>query len=102
MAYILTANEVAASAADRWKKAYGSRFDSRPAFSQWTTLGEIYEAIKGETDPQKINAAIGNDSWTTVSCSECNKSVDSVAVFDVNGGEYDHYLCRDCCMGPWK
>ena len=102
MAYILTAKEVAASAADRWKMQYGYMFHSEPMFHRGETYGGIYEKIKDETDPTKINAAIGNTSWTTVSCSECSKDVDAVAVFDVNGGEYDYHLCKDCCEKAWK
>ena len=102
MAYILTAKEVSAMAAERWKRKYERMFHLKTHINPNKTWGKIYEEIKDESDPAKINAAIGNESWTTVSCSECGKHVDAVAVFDVNGGEYDHYLCNSCCMDIWK
>lgn len=102
MAYIYTAKEAAENASKRWKDQYGGRFHLPTYTNPKKTWGDIFNEIDGESDPVKINAAIGNNSWTTVSCSECHNDVEAVAVFDVNGGEYNHYLCKSCCMAVWK
>lgn len=98
----ITVDEVISTVAERWRKQYENSFD-RPRFTDpKTTPRDVYLEILGATSAEEINAAIGNDSWTSLVCSECSDKVNSVAIFDVNCGEYSLYLCQSCCMEAWK
>lgn len=98
----LTIDEVIFSVGERWREQYERDFD-RPRFTDpKTTPRDVYEKILKATSAEEIDAAIGNDSWTSLMCSECGEKVDSVAVFDVNCGEYSLHLCKSCCMEAWK
>ena len=90
---ILTVQELANAAKDRWKRQYfysgvwkhGS--DKKTVYENLVSLGE-------NPTPSQINEVIGNNSWTRLECSECNKEVDTVVVFS----SYDSYfyLCKKC------
>lgn len=102
MVHKLTAQDRVQTVAARWHKNYNSRFDINPYGETDKTFGNIYDEIKNETDPAKIIAAIGNKSWTSVTCHECSEGVEEVAVFSVNSDEYTLHLCKACCMKVWE
>ena len=76
---ILTVQELANTAKDSWRIQYfydgswkyGS--DKKTVYENLVSLGE-------NPTPSQINEVIGNNSWTRLECSVCNKEVDTVVV----------------------
>lgn len=76
---VTTRQQLAESAAERWKAEYQ---DYPPApFGGKTRspaeIGELLEDLNKPT-PEAVNAIIGNDSWTKLTCDECGSDVDAV------------------------
>ena len=90
---ILTVQELANTAKDSWRRQYfydgswkhGS--DKKTVYENLVSLGE-------NPTPSQINEVIGNNSWTRLECSECNKEVDKVVV--LSGYDSDFYICKKC------
>ena len=90
---ILTVQELANTAKDRWRIQYfydgswkhGS--DKKTVYENLVSLGE-------NPTPSQINEVIGNNSWTRLGCSVCNKEVDTVVVFSSDDSYF--YLCKKC------
>jgi len=95
--------------AERWRETYEPFTDDRPRFS-WRTgmvspplntrqIAEQLDALDPETaTDEEVNVIIGNDSWTRLTCDECDEDVDAVLTV---GEEPDHEshtasLCRTC------
>jgi hypothetical protein len=94
---IITRAELTHGVADRWKERYCSH-------GKWGKIWDgdsekIYNAIVAANgDPDLIDAAIGNDSWTSTRCDECHS--DKFDVIQL-GDEPDYEsntvcLCKDC------
>ena len=98
--YILTRKAIIATAADRFKAQYKSRLGT----IAWDGMSyaQKFAQLDAAKTKDEINEAIGNRSWTDLWCSECGKNVASVAVFDVNGGEYEFRVCKSCCDEVWR
>lgn len=87
---------LAATAALRWRAAY-----LRGDVWYSPKMKDLYDrlvALGAAPNPADVNAAIGNDSWTRMPCSETG--CDEVAAVEV-GQEPDYesrtaYLCADC------
>lgn len=94
MAYILTKDDLAKTAVERFRKQY-ERHNSHSKSAM-----ETYESIKCETDPDSL-AGLLHKSWLNPRCDSCGEYVEAVLVFDVNCGEYDFSVCRECCETPW-
>lgn len=95
---ILTEEEFTAKAVDEWAKAYAlGKYGSNPCKPR-TWHKEVYERLidTGATEKKDIDAIIGNDSWTSVKCDECQKSVKAVAVFETS--EFPLHLCQTCLI----
>ena len=59
-------------------------------YKQLTLIGD-------NPDPELIDAAIGNSSWTHLGCSECNTEVNEVILFGVVDYDSEYcYLCKNC------
>ena len=90
---ILTVQELANTAKDRWRRQYfydgtwkhGS--DKKTVYENLASLGE-------NPTPSQINEVIGNNSWARLKCSVCNKEVDTVVVFSSYDSSF--YLCKKC------
>ena len=90
---ILTVQELANTAKDSWRRQYlydgswkyGS--DKKTVYENLVSLGE-------NPTPSQINEVIGNNSWTRLECSVCNKEVDTVVVFSSYDSSF--YLCKKC------
>ena len=90
---VLTRQELANKAKDRWKTQYFVngiwKYDDNKRI--------VYERLDGLDNnplPEQVNEVIGNTSWTRLECSECNKEVDLVVVFQ--DSESDSYICKKC------
>ena len=77
----------ASTVVDRWKEFY---LNERTGIWRYPRLGAIFPAIVAANgDKSKIDAAIGNTSWTTFTCEECG--TDNLTV----GIEFDNVRTRD-------
>lgn len=95
---ILTEKEVTAKAVDAWAKTYAlGKYGSNPCKPR-TWHKEVYERLVDTcaTEKKDIDAIIGNDNWTKVTCDECQKNVKAVAVFETS--EFPLHLCHDCIV----
>ena len=79
-----------------WKRQYC-------AGGSWSTniagrsSKDIYDAIIDlglAASPERINAVIGNDSWTRLECDSCHQDKDEV--WAIAGDEYSTHVCREC------
>ena len=90
---ILTVQELANTAKDRWKRQYSYNGywehanDKKTVYENLVALGE-------NPTPEQINEVIGNNSWTRLECSECNKEVDTVVILSCY--DSDFYICKKC------
>ena len=93
----ITRETLAAEAAERWRAQYPkARYVGTPKEGIHAALA----ALGSQPNPDDVDAAVGNDSWTEVpTCGECGKS-DSDFVFEVGAppGYESHtaYLCGAC------
>ncbi len=91
---VITRDFVISTVAERWKGQY--LFKTGWTMTALANSGDVYAAIiAAEKDREKIDAAIGNGTWTELKCDECRQDVDTCAQFDI-GGEYVHNLCVNC------
>lgn len=87
--------------AERWKKQYcrdGKWGDVYLANRGIPSNAEtVHRAVLQAKNLNDVDRIIGNENWTHNTCSECGTSKRGpMAVFDVNGGEYEHLLCKPC------
>ena len=100
---IITRKGLASTAAKRWKDQFFHRLNTGLWYA--TSWGKSKEQIYNELvalgdDPaaDAVDKAIGNDSWTSCKCDECNQEVEWV----IRVGEEPDYesntahLCGTC------
>lgn len=106
---VITQQELADSAGERWKNAYLAKY-ATPPYSVWydDDKARIWDelngiCVPGKTDPEQVNRIIGNASWTTMpSCSLCREQAQVMLsiVSHLSKGEdpggYD--LCPRCLL----
>lgn len=113
-ACLVTRKMSAASAAERWKKAYYTdnsevwfttrfTFSQRMGISKVETSEDIYNnlvALGPEPSPEDVTAVIGNDSWVSIQCNACDNYVDSAVTVgeDLDYGSRTAVLCKNCLM----
>ena len=85
---IITKESLARDAAYRWKMQYPE--GATHVTKAQARIGEMLELVTG---PDEVNRLIGNDSWTRITCEECDKDVNAAAVY---GNHYPVYVCLDC------
>jgi hypothetical protein len=85
----ITAKTQAATVPQRWRMQYErNRFGDEKAH-----ITKALDELKRRT-PEAINRIIGNDSWTTFLCRECDTSrTDGV---EFGRDESTSIVCRDC------
>lgn len=84
---ILTRQQQANTAAERWRRQYGERRDTYTALV----------ALGPTPDPDAVDRAIGNTSWTELVCDRCEQNVERVDVVDATGGDGGTvYSCEAC------
>lgn len=84
----------ALSAAERWKAQYDCT--STVPMHSGRSRKEIYEALTALEDPtpEQVNEAIGNSSWTTITCEWCKQAVEEAMT---HSSDYKHYtICFPC------
>lgn len=94
---LLTSKIEASTAAARWKNAYRdgfNEFEDTPKQTIWKKL----KSLGPNPEPADVNAIIGNNSWASVRCDECDKEVEAA----VQLGETPNYesstaiICLSC------
>ena len=65
---IITKESLARDAAYRWKMQYPE--GATHVTKAQARIGEMLELVTG---PDEVNRLIGNDSWTRITCEECDK-----------------------------
>lgn len=94
---IVTRQMRANIATHMWERQYkghkhkGYGFDKSAILKKLKSLGE-------HPNPDSVDEAIGNTSWTSLGCDECGKDVDMIVEL---GQEPDYEsatadICRDC------
>ena len=92
---LLRKSEICQSVPMRWATQYSS-YPEQDWKSRVTR--ELAALCFDERTPARINAIIGNDSWTTNKCDECEKDYD-VLVRIGDEPDYDARrldICHDC------
>jgi hypothetical protein len=94
---ISTRNERSKLVADLWKQQYfrDGEWQTQTALSRGRDSKTIYDGIvAAASDPDAIDIAIGNTSWTEAACHQCKQFKDPLAVL----GDDDNFvqLCEAC------
>lgn len=95
---IITRQQRAARAAEVWRWHYG---DDVVRLPDGRSPLEVYRDLLGlgaNPEPERVEAVIGNDEWTSCTCNECGKAVDAVVrIGDEPGPDSQTtFLCRGC------
>lgn len=101
--YTVTVRQLIQELPDRWAVQYKEEIKRDKG-----EKARIYKKLKAldlnTVSPQTVADIIGNDSWTLLSCDQCNAvKIDSVVVV----GEMPYYdtstahLCYDCCKAAF-
>lgn len=92
---IIKKRDVIKAIPKRWRKHYPDNFYGNDKLEIWQKLA----LLNTETcDPSVIDDIIGNESWTSLKCDECDREQDIL----VRIGEEPDYearwqdLCADC------
>ena len=96
---VITVRDLIRSVARHWKGQYfdtaKSEWRYRDKLPVWVALSKLnLERVNAK----EVAGVIGNDSWTTVRCAECQRDVDAVRTC----GQPEDFesatasLCRDC------
>lgn len=99
---IITRQDLADRAHDRWHNLYFTKAtETWRDTSMMADSGEIYTKIcllGPHPKPEHVDAVIGNDSLTRLTCNCCRRDVARVVAVDVTHGEYATHLCADCVI----
>lgn len=94
--YILTKRQVIQSVAGRFHNAYQNRLDIPLSSGQTPadTLTKLEALDPNTATEDDVEAVIGNRSWTTLECNECEKLCEEIAFLETS----DHFfqICRHC------
>jgi superfamily II helicase len=85
--------------AEKWKETYcRSGVWSKIAFGDSHDIyNKLVKCTLEKPTVAKINKIIGNNSWTTKYCCECNKNELVGIIFDTGDDYYgNHFICSDC------
>ena len=84
------------AAADRWRAQYQARDGKWFAFgSDKSAIWERLKALGPHPLPSHVNQIVGNDSWTSCRCDQCNQTVDAVAIVGQEQ-DYESHTARLC------
>jgi hypothetical protein len=98
---IANRQSMANGVAERWLQQYPDA--NKPNVIQLKNFGnpaDVYEklvALGSTPDPDAVDEAIGNASWTIVPpCCECDESAEQIVCFST----YEHsvFVCSDCLV----
>ena len=77
-----------------WEETY-SRHLRDPHYAEHHRKTSALKALVNPTAEQ-IDAIIGHDGWTTLSCDGGHATPKAVIVIDINGGEFEEIFCSQC------
>ncbi len=96
--FLQTRQDLANAAAARFCEMYNKSLE-QSFFLSKKTRKQIYDemmALGMTPKPEEINTIVGNDSWTTLTCSHCGEEVGRIVCIDVTYGEYSTHICEPC------
>ncbi len=95
---LITRQDLANGAAERWRNQYRERLDTIMVFGNQPPriIAEKLQTLGASPSIDDVNHAIGNTSWTTLTCSHCHESAQCVVAVDVTHGEYSTHICGSC------
>lgn len=102
---ILTRRDRAVGTAELWERQY--RQDIRnPALAKGLAFNpiEVYDkllALGKNPNPDDVDAAIGNKSWTSIFCAECLNYCEEAVLFACES-ECECVICKDCLQSAVK
>jgi hypothetical protein len=106
-----TKRHVLDGVAGRWKSRYWNVVEGWKVFSgdkesrevRYNKLLKLPKATKENEAylQREIHNIIGNDSWTRLECTSCERNVDEVVLFKAPDGS-DIGLCKDCLTKALK
>lgn len=102
---VVTRFELAKLAATRWKRQYEKYWmGETDAINKDVRLSDLcvdtlnkhakLQALGAEPTPEAVDQIIGNHSWTTVVCAECDHAVDAAVQFSLAGANTT--ICLTC------
>lgn len=84
---LLTKRDQIQSVVVRWTEQYKN---FPPDYWAYETLKKLKQLNFNTCSATDVDIIIGNGSWTTIRCSECQIRVDAVVIFN------DGHLCKKC------
>jgi hypothetical protein len=96
---LITKRDIIKSIPGKWEEQYLYGLDFFDTDEDIENEELIYnEIMKLDIDTcseKEINDIIGNDSWSSLECSECGKRVDTLVEL-VDNYESEYNICLDC------
>jgi hypothetical protein len=87
---------------EKWKQTYcppwkGGVWQNDQSWKPTDREAMYHQIIAANGDAEKIDAIIGNDTWTSFQCIECEKRKTVGVTFD-NGDGGEITICRECLV----
>lgn len=94
---LITRQDLANDSASRWAAQYQHRDGTwKSPFFDPSKIHTSLVALGQNPTPDQVDAVIGNESWTRLTCCHCKQPAPCVARVDVTGGEYVTDICENC------
>jgi len=93
---LITKEMLIKDVAESWKRSYLRNGEWYETISGDTEI--VYRKLLKATTEQEVVGAIGNKSWTSLYCNDCEKEVNAVVQLG-EGPDYEShtaYICFDC------
>lgn len=92
---LITAVEIAANAARRWREQYSNWSDDNK-FHDGTTKGEIDNLLDRTSHTPEGIASVINKGWAYPQCSSCGEYYDVVVNIQRDWSDQQMLFCREC------
>lgn len=96
----ITRQVMANIAAESWQAAYLKFQPSERKRLIPPHVEGIYAKLTqlNPVTPEAVNAIIGNESWTRLTCDHCHQDVEAAVSVDVTRGECVSHICLSCAQ----
>lgn len=100
---IITQRDIIKNVYLNWKQQYtDEELKNNPELKQVRNIGKKLKKLNlNKATKEEIDKIMGNDSWTSVFCDECNEYTDLAVEF--SAGRYNTVIiCTNCLATTWK